>query len=258
MAFPTDLFSLEGKIALVTGATRGIGRHLAQGLANAGARTVLTGRDSAALVGSAEAIRGIGREVRCVVMDVSSVASIHAAFAHVTETIGPIDVLINNAGVETIRPSLEVDEETWDRIQDTNLRGAFFCSQAAASARPSAQSALSIINVCSLTSQVGVPQAVPYGASKSGLVGMTRALAAEWASMNIRVNGLGPGYFRTQMTESFYRDPAWRTRMLDKIPMARFGEHDDLIGATVFLASNASAYVTGQVIYVDGGYLASI
>ncbi|MGP8485990.1 SDR family NAD(P)-dependent oxidoreductase [Paraburkholderia fungorum] len=259
MPFSNALFSLEGKVALVTGATRGIGQHLAQGLAGAGARLVVSGRDSATLQHTARAIHDAHGEAHCVEMDVSRVNSISAAFAHVTETVGPIDVLVNNAGVEEVRASLDVDEATWDRIHSTNLRGAFFCSQAAARTRRSGQTRpLSIVNICSLTSEVGVPQAAAYGSSKSGLVGMTRALSAEWASLNIRVNGIGPGYFRTRMTESFYQNTDWCTRMLDKIPMARFGEPDDLIGAAVFLASDASAYITGQVLYVDGGYLASI
>jgi gluconate 5-dehydrogenase len=259
MPFSTALFSLEGKIAVVTGATRGIGQHLAQGLAEAGARLVVSGRDSAALQQTARAIEDARGKVHCVEMDVSEVHSINAAFTHIAETVGPIDVLVNNAGVEAVRASLDVDEATWDRIQSTNLRGAFFCSQAAARTRHSGEARpLSIINICSLTSEVGVPQSAAYGASKSGLAGMTRTLSAEWASLNIRVNGIGPGYFRTRMTESFYQDAGWCARMLDKIPMARFGEHDDLIGAAVFLASDASAYITGQVLYVDGGYLASI
>ena len=154
-----------------------------------------------------------------------------------------------------MRPSLEVDEALWDRILDTNLKGAFFCAQAAARRMIEGGS---ILNLCSLTSEVGVPTAVPYGASKSGLLGMTRALAAEWAARGIRVNGIGPGYFRTALTEVFYQDEAWQKTMLDKIPLRRFGRLEDLIGAAVFLCSDAAAYVTGQVLYVDGGYLASI
>ena len=141
---------------------------------------------------------------------------------------------------------------------DTNLKGAFFCAQAAARRMAADKGGGAIINLCSLTSYVGIPTAVPYGSSKSGLLGMTRALAAEWASLGIRVNAIAPGYFHTAMTDAFYQDPDWQTAMLAKIPQRRFGTMQDLAGAVVFLASGASAYVTGHCLPVDGGYLASI
>jgi NAD(P)-dependent dehydrogenase (short-subunit alcohol dehydrogenase family) len=160
--------------------------------------------------------------------------------------------------VEDVRASAEVDGALWDRIVDVNLRGAFFVAQAVArrmlaEGRPGA-----IVNVLSLTSFVGVPTAAPYTASKSGLLGLTRALAAEWAGRGVRVNGIAPGYFRTALTEPFYADAAWAETMRTKIPMDRFGALDDLVGATIFLASDASRYVTGECIAIDGGYLASI
>src|SRR5262249_53383989 len=152
--------------------------------------------------------------------------------------------------------SLEVDEALWDRILDTNLKGAFFCAQAAAAAMKATGG--SIVNLCSLTSYRGIPTAVPYTASKSGLLGMTRALAAEWAPLKIRVNGLAPGYFRTELTEAFYQSQDWQKAMLGKVPLGRFGCLDDLVGAAIFLASDASAYITGQCLGVDGGTLASL
>jgi NAD(P)-dependent dehydrogenase (short-subunit alcohol dehydrogenase family) len=148
-----------------------------------------------------------------------------------------------------------VSEALWDEIVDTNLKGAFFCAQAAARQMHAGGS---IINLCSLTSEIGIPTAVPYGASKSGMAGMTRALAAEWAAQRIRVNGIGPGYFRTALTEAFYADAGWQQDMLRKIPLRRFGRLDELGGAAVFLASDAASYITGQILYVDGGFLASI
>ena len=169
--------------------------------------------------------------------------------------MGRIDILVNNAGVEQICPSLEVDEALWDRIVGTNLKGAFFCAQAAARRM---QNGGAILHMCSLTREVGVPGAAAYGASKSGLASLTRTLATEWAVRGIRVNGIGPGYLRTALTESFYEDQGWQTRMLEKIPLRRFGKLDDLSGAAVFLCSDAASYITGQVLYVDGGYLASI
>jgi len=249
--------ALAGRRALVTGASRGIGEALAVGLAAAGADVALAGRDATALERVAEAVRGQGRKAVPVVLDVADVHGIDRAFTAAAMALGGLDILVNNAGVEEVRPSLAVDEALWDRIVDTNLKGAFFCARAAA-ALMKGRGGGAILNLCSLTSEVGVPGAVPYGASKTGLVGMTRALATEWAKDGIRVNGIGPGYFRTALTKVFYRDEAWQQRMLGAIPMGRFGRMDDLVGPAVFLCSAAAAYVTGQVLYVDGGYLASI
>ena len=249
-------FGLEGRKALVTGASRGIGEALAVGLARFGADVALAGRDLARLERCAEAVAATGRRAMPVKIDVRSVAAVRAGVEQAADALGGLDLLINNAGMEEVCPSLEVEEELWDRILATNLKGAFFAAQAAA--RLMRERGGTIVNVCSLTSAVGVPTAVPYGASKSGLLGMTRALAAEWAPLGIRVNGIGPGYFRTELTEAFYADAGWARAMLAKIPAARFGDLRDLVGATVFLCSDAARYITGQILYIDGGYLASI
>jgi NAD(P)-dependent dehydrogenase (short-subunit alcohol dehydrogenase family) len=249
--------ALAGRTALVTGGSRGIGLAIAQGLSDAGAAVVLAGRDRASLL-EAAATFPAGRAIHAVEMDVMSVASIRNGVLAAREAAGPIHCLVNNAGVEEVRPSLEVDEGLWNRIVDTNLKGAFFCAQAVARQLAGDGRRGAILNILSLTSEVGVPTATPYGASKSGLLGVTRALAAEWAPLGIRVNGVAPGYFRTALTEPFYQDEAWANRMLGRIPMARFGALDDLVGASVFLLSDASAYVTGVCLPVDGGFLASI
>ncbi len=251
-------FSLDGRNAIVTGAGRGIGRALAVGLAAAGADVAVMGRDARTLSATAEAIEAQGRRSAVIELDVRRTDMIDGAVERTAAALGSIDILINNAGVEDVRPSLDVNEALWDEIVDTNLKAAFFVAQAVAKPLVHDGRPGSIVNVCSLTSGVGVPTAVPYTSSKSGLLGMTRALAAEWAAHGIRVNGIGPGYFRTALTEAFYQDEAWQRRMLDKIPMRRFGHMNDLVGAAVFLCSDASRYITGQLLYIDGGYMASI
>ena len=257
MSVPAS-FDLQDRRILVTGASRGIGEALARGLAACGARVAVAARDTTSLQRVAGDIRASGGIAEVVTMDVSDVASIRAGVADAAARLGGLDVLVNNAGVEQVCPSLEVDESLWDRIVDTNLKGAFFCAQAAARGMRDRRQAGAIINLCSLTSEVGIPTAVPYGASKTGVLGMTRALSTEWAPLGIRVNAIGPGYFRTAMTEVFYQNEAWQQAMMAKIPSGRFGQLDDLLGACVFLASEASRYVTGQCLYVDGGYLAAI
>lgn len=249
---PTLMFRLDNKVAVVTGASRGIGQTLAGALASAGARVALVGRDQATLEAAA---KELPNQPIAVAADVSNVAEIGPALEQIIQQLGRLDILINNAGVEQLCPSLDVSETLWDRIVGTNLKGAFFCAQQAAKRMTAGGS---IINICSLTSEVGVPGAAPYGASKSGLAGLTRALATEWAPHDIRVNGIGPGYFRTALTETFYEDAQWCAAMLSKIPLRRFGQLPDLAGAAIFLCSDAAAYITGQVLYVDGGYLASI
>jgi gluconate 5-dehydrogenase len=244
-------------MAVVTGASRGIGQAIAIGLAEAGAAIFAAGRDLNTLAATQAAIEKIGG--RCIPqqLDVSQKSSIDEAFAAIAAVTPTVDILVNNAGVEQVRPSLEVDEVLWDRILDTNLKGAFFCAQAAARLMVPNGSG-SIINMCSLLSGVGVGTAAPYGSSKTGLLGMTRALATEWAASGIRVNGIGPGYFRTEMTEGFFQTDGWEAVMIEKVPMRRFGKVEDLVGAAIFLGSPASSYVTGQLLYVDGGFMAAM
>ena len=247
------LFSYEGQRVLVTGASRGIGRVLAIGFAEAGADLILTARAASSLEQSADEIRALGRDVRCVSCDQRSVPTITESLADA----GPIDVLVNNAGVEDVRAAIDVDEALWDNIMDTNLKGAFFVARAIATGMASRRRGV-IINLASLTSYVGVSTAVPYTASKSGILGMTRALATEWGPLGIRVNAIAPGYFRTELTETFYADPKWIASMTADVPLGRLGDLDDLVGTALFLGGRASCYVSGQCVVVDGGYLAAL
>ena len=232
-------FDFSGKTVFVTGASRGIGREIAHAFARDGARLILSAR-------TAEALAPVAAEIR-------EMSAIRAQIA----PLGPIDVLVNNAGVEEVRATLDVDEALWDKIVDTNLKGAFFVAQAVA-AQMAETGRGAIINLASLTSFVGVPGAVPYSASKSGILGMTRAMAAEWAPKGIRVNAIAPGYFETDMTSVFYEDKDWVARMVGSIPAGRLGDLADLTGAVRFLASSGANYIAGQCVVIDGGYLANI
>lgn len=254
--FDPAMFSLVGRRAVITGGGRGLGRAVAEALGRMGAEICLAGRNRAGLDEAVLALREAGLTARALVLDVRDTAEAPSALAAL-DAQWPVDILVNNAGIENVRASLDVDAALWDSILDTNLKGSFFCSQAVARSM-SVRGGGAIVNLCSLTSFVGVPTAVAYGSSKAGLLGMTRALASEWAPMGIRVNAIAPGYFRTEMTEVFYGDEAWAARMLDRIPQRRFGRMEDVGGAVAFLCSDAASYVTGQCIAVDGGYLASI
>lgn len=250
-------FHLKGEKALVTGASRGIGRALALGLAHAGANVALTGRKEKPLNETAKEVEALGSAAVVQQIDVTNIDDIRQGVDACARQMNGLDILINNAGYENISDSLDVTTDLWDAILNTNLKGAFFCAQAVAKIM-TATGGGAIVNVCSLTSSVGVPTAIPYTSSKSGLLGMTRALAAEWAAKNIRVNAIAPGYFRTDMTDVFFQNEAWAEGMKAKIPMNRFGHVQDLIGATVFLCSPAADYITGQMITIDGGYLSTL
>ena len=258
MANGIELFNLSGRTALVTGASRGIGQALALALAEAGADIVAVSRSTEALEDVRKSVSSLGRRCDLHACDVADVSAVQALFDQLANDGVTADILVNNAGIEDVRASSDVDEALWDRIVDTNLKGAFFVAQGFANALIGAGRTGSIINLGSLTSAVGVPTATPYTSSKSGILGMTRALSTEWSPKGIRVNAIGPGYFRTDLTEAFYQNDDWQAAMLGKIPMNRFGDLKDLAGAAIFLASDASVYVTGQILYVDGGYLASI
>lgn len=250
----SQLFSLEGKVAVVTGSARGLGRGYAQALAGAGAMTICMDLDKPDETVSLIKDSGGKAEGSC--LDVSKPEDVKAVFDQVVEKHGHLDILVNNAGTEIPKDFLDYNEQEFDKIIGTNLRGLFFTSQAAASHMVQQRSG-KIINQGSLGSAIGLAGATVYCCSKGGVLQFTKALSVEMAPYNIQVNAIGPGYFRTSMTEPFFQDPEHKKWIENRIPIGRIGTLEDLMGTVIFLASPASDYITGQIIYVDGGWLAS-
>ncbi len=250
-----DLFSLDGRVAVVTGASSGIGVSLAEGLAAAGARVVLAARRVERLESLAKRLQDDGAECVAVPCDVSSPDEIDALVAETVSCFGQVDVLVNNAGITEVGPAETETLECWDRIVDVNLRGLFVCCQRFGRVMLERQSG-SIVNVASVLGLVGsgqVPQA-SYAASKGGVINLTRELAAQWGRRGIRVNAIAPGWFDSEMTAEMFADEGSRKWMRSRTPMGRPGQEGELIGAAVFLASDASSFVTGESIAVDGGW----
>lgn len=248
-----DLFDLTGKVAIVTGASRGLGQYFGRALAQAGADVVITSRRLEALTAFQEEIEALGRRAVPVQFDVTK----QADHAHLVEqtlaAYGKIDILVNNAGLNIRKPSVEVTWDDWDTVLNTNLKGSFFCAQAVAK-QMIQQGYGRIINIGSCTSVFGMEGIVPYVASRGGVLQMTKGLAAEWGRYGITVNVLAPGWFKTAQNAVLYENKPWVDYITDRIPSGRPGHPSDLDGAVVFLASDASAYVTGQIILVDGGF----
>lgn len=244
------LFALDGRVALVTGGNGGLGRAMALGLRDAGASVVVTGRDPEKNVLVATEL---GDEGAALALDVRDEDAVAGAVAHVVERHGRLDILVNNAGNYVGGPVTETSLEDWRAVLDTHLTGAFLCSKHAARAMIRRGEGGKIINTGSMYSLFGPPSSVGYASAKAGLLGLTRALAVELAAHGIQVNALLPGWFETAMTGDG-RHSEWGERIRSKTPAARWGEPDDLVGTTVFLASAASTFVTGVALPVDGGY----
>ena len=257
MNTPPSPFDLTGKIALVTGSSRGIGFTLAQGLAKMGATVVLNGRDPATVATAAETLRAEGARVATAVFDVTDEAAIASAVAQIEAVTGPIDILVNNAGIQRRAPLTEVEEAVWREVLDTNLTGAFLVARTVAKGMI-ARRAGKIINICSLMSEVGRETTGPYTAAKGGLRMLTRAMTVEWARHNLQANGIGPGYFVTDLTKPLVANPEFNMWVCGRTPAGRWGQPEELVGAVVFLASSASDFVNGQILYVDGGMLAAL
>lgn len=251
----TSLFDLSGKVAVVTGGGTGLGRGIAGGLARAGATVVLTSRRPAVVRAAAAEIAAAGGRAEGAAMDVTRIAELPAFFQGIAERHGGLDILVNNAGINRRAPALEYTEADWDAVLTTNLKAAFFACQAAARIMK-ARGGGKIINIASLASAVTAMNQAAYAPAKAGIKQMTMHLALELAPYRINVNAIGPGWFRTPLNDDLFRNEDWARGVRALIPWGRTGTPDDLAGTAVYLASAASDYLTGQVIYVDGGMLA--
>jgi len=247
-----ELFNLDGKKILITGSSRGIGFTLSQGLGKAGATIVLNGRHSETLKRASEKLIKEDIVAHYSVFDVSDEESIKNALYKINSTLGSIDVLINNAGIIVRFPLEKFSKNDWQKIIDINLTGAFLTSKSFVSGMIK-QRAGKIINICSIQSELARPTIAPYAASKGGLKMLTQGMATDWGKYNIQVNGIAPGYFKTELTKPLYQDEKFDAWLCARTPANRWGDPKELVGAAIFLASKASDYVNGHILFVDGG-----
>jgi gluconate 5-dehydrogenase len=247
-----SLFSLEGKIALVTGSGQGIGLAMAEGMSEAGAHVVLNGRDKGKLEAARAAIAGAGRKASVAAFDVTDQEAVEAGIAAIEAEIGPIDILINNAGTQKRAPFTEFPAEDWHFLVATNLHSVFYVTQAV-TRRMVPRGRGKIVNIGSVMSELGRPTIVPYTATKGAVKMMTRGLAAELGKHNIQINAIGPGYIVTELNQVLIADATFSGWVKSRTPAGRWGETKELVGAAIFLSSAASDYVNGHLLMVDGG-----
>ncbi|MBX3642346.1 MAG: glucose 1-dehydrogenase [Rubrivivax sp.] len=250
-------FDLSGRLALVTGSSAGIGLALAQGLAGAGAAVVLNGRRADKLDEAAAALRAQGATVHAMPFDVGDAAAVAAAVARIEAEIGEIDILINNAGMQRRAPLQDFAQDDWRELMRTNLDSVFIVGQAVARHMiPRGRG--KIVNICSVQSELGRPGIAPYTASKGAVKMLTKGMAIDWGPYGLQVNGLGPGYFKTELNQALVDNPEFSAWLIGRTPSRRWGDVEDLVGAAVFLASDASRFVNGHILYVDGGVTATL
>jgi gluconate 5-dehydrogenase len=254
---PLKLFDLSGRTALVTGSSKGIGFALAAALGNAGARVVLNARDAASLTAARDALRAKGIAAEAIAFDVTDAAAVEAGVAAIEADIGAIDILVNNAGMQHRGAFAEFPIDAWHKITTTNIDSVFLVGRFVAQ-RMIERKRGKIINVCSVQSELGRPGIAPYAATKGAVKMLTKGMAIDWGQYNIQVNGLGPGYFKTELTEALVNDAEFTRWLVGRTPSRRWGDVQDLVGAAVFLASDASNFVNGHILYVDGGVTATL
>jgi gluconate 5-dehydrogenase len=252
-----NLFDLTGRIALVTGSSAGIGHTLAGGLAAAGAKVVLNGRNPARLEEAAAALRADGADVVAFAFDVTDHEAVGTEVARIEAEVGPIDILVNNAGMQRRAPLDQFTPGHWRELMSVNLDSVFYVGQAVAR-RMIPRGKGRIINVCSVQSELGRPGIAPYAASKGAVKMLTKGMAIDWGPHGLQVNGLGPGYFRTELNDALVKNEEFTRWLVGRTPSRRWGDVEDLIGAAVFLASDASRFVNGHILYVDGGVTAAL
>jgi gluconate 5-dehydrogenase len=252
-----NIFNIKGKVALVTGSTGALGNTFARGLAQHGATVILNGRNNAKLNEKVQELIDEGFKAYGFAFDVTRSEEINVAISRVENEVGPVDILVNNAGIN-LRASLEeFKNEDWDKVIGINLTGPYLVAKAVVQSMIKRKSG-KIINIGSVQNELGRPTIAPYAASKGGLKMLTKGMATDWAKYNIQVNGIGPGYFKTEMTKPLYENPEFDAWLCGRTPSNRWGDPEELMGALLFLASDASSYVNGHMIYVDGGLLASV
>jgi gluconate 5-dehydrogenase len=250
-------FDLSGKTALITGSSAGIGLALAQGLAGAGAAVVLNARNADKLDAAAARLRELGASVHALAFDVTDAAAVAVAVARIEAEIAPIDILVNNAGMQKRAPLQDFEQADWQQLMRTNLDSVFNVGQAVARHMiPRGRG--KIINICSVQSELGRPNIAPYTASKGAVKMLTKGMAIDWGPHGLQVNGLGPGYFKTELNQALVDNPEFSSWLIGRTPSRRWGDVEDLVGAAVFLASDASRFVNGHILYVDGGVTATL
>ena len=252
-----DLFDLTGRTALITGSGRGIGLVLARGLAGAGARIVLNDIEPERLTAAVMTLKNENIETFGAVFDVRNETEVRNSVTRIEREFGPVDILVNNAGIQIRSPLEEFAVGDWQRLIDINLTGAFITAKSVVKGMIGRKSG-KIINICSIQSELARPTIAPYTAAKGGLRNLTRGMATDWGKYNIQVNGIAPGYFKTEMTKSLYENPEFDAWLCNRVPMNRWGNPQELVGAAVFLAARASDYVNGHMLFVDGGLMACV